>query len=111
MSHANALFALLFAFSAVVQYNDPDPGRWIAMYCAACVTCVAWRRLPRAAPAAVGAVALAWGAWIAAGVHLTAPFGEALTDWKMHAGGSEELREALGLGIVAAWMGVLAIRR
>ncbi len=108
----NAVFALLFAFAVAVQYNDPDPIRWSAMYAAAVAVCIAWevRRLPRAGAMVVGAVALAWAIASALGTRLTAPFSEALTDWSMHAGGSEELRESLGLFLVAAWMGVLTVR-
>jgi Transmembrane family 220, helix len=32
----NWVMAVLFLFAAVVQYNDPDPVRWMAMYLAAC---------------------------------------------------------------------------
>jgi hypothetical protein len=109
---ANGLFALMYLFSAAVQYNDPDPLRWMAMYLAGAATCVAWelRKMPRVVPIAVGLVAFAWSAWTLANVHLTAPVGEALSDWHMHAGGSEELREGLGLAIVVAWMAVLAVK-
>ena len=108
----NGLFAVAFLLSATVQWNDPDPLRWIAMYLAAFAACVAWelQRLPRAVPIAIGVAALAWAAMIASGTSLSAPVGEALTDWHMHAGGSEELRESLGLVIVAVWMVVLAVK-
>lgn len=109
---ANFLWAAMFVFAAIVQYNDPDPLRWIAIYAAAFLTCLLWetRKLPRAIAIAVALTALGWGAAIAAGIRLSAPFGEALTDWGMHAGGSEELRESLGLFLIAAWCGVLAWR-
>ena len=107
----NGVFAALFALGAAVQYNDPDPLRWIAVYAAAFAGCVLWElgRLPRALPIATAVVAAAWGLAIASGMRLTAPFGEALADWSMHAGGSEELREAIGLGLVAVWTTLLAI--
>lgn len=111
MRIANAIFALLFVFAAVVQYNDPDPLLWIAAYTAAAAACVAWEfgRAPRWVPGVLAVVTLGWAGLIAAGIRLDAPFGEALTDWQMHAGGSEELREALGLVLVAAWMTALAL--
>lgn len=110
MRVANALFAALFLFSVAVQYNDPDPLQWVAIYLAAAAACLAWDRrwLPRWGPLVVAAVAAGWAVWIAVGLRLTAPFGEAVTDWQMHAGGSEELRETMGLGLVVAWMSVLA---
>ena len=109
---ANVLFALLFAFSVVVQYNDPDPIRWMAIYGAALAACIGWeiRRGGRRVPRAVGLVALVWTVVSAAGTHLAVPVGEALTDWHMHAGGSEELRETLGLALVTGWMAVLGVR-
>lgn len=112
MRIANLVFALAFLFAVAVQYNDPDPLRWMAMYAAGLVTCVLWEvvRLRRIAAVLVGSAALVWGVWTALGMQLTAPVGEALTDWHMHAGGSEELRESLGLFLVAGWMAVLAIR-
>ena len=32
----NLIFCLLFIFSAALQYNDPDPLRWMLLYAAAC---------------------------------------------------------------------------
>jgi hypothetical protein len=108
---ANALFALLFVFSVVVQYNDPDPVRWMAVYALGILACVAWeRRVASRARWAVPAIALTWaGAWLH-GLHLGVPAWTALTDWGMHSEGSEELRETCGLALVAAWTGLLAAR-
>ena len=109
MRIANALFAALFLFSVVVQYNDPDPLEWMAIYGAALAACVGWerRKMPRRVIAVIAVIALFWCVFSALGVHLTAPFRDAVTDWKMHAGGSEELRETMGLGLVVIWMAVL----
>lgn len=110
---ANVVFGLLFALSGVVQYNDPDPVRWMVIYGAACAACIAWelRRLPKAVAGALAAVSFVWAGVIAFGIHLESPVLDALTDWQMHAGGSEELRESLGLLIVSAWMLLLGLRR
>lgn len=107
---ANFLWAAMFTFAAVVQYNDPDPMRWIAIYAAGSLTCVLWelRLLPRSIAIAVTLTALGWGAWTLLHTRLTSPLDEALTDWSMHAGGSEELRESLGLFLIAGWCAVLA---
>ena len=82
------------------------------LYAAGLAACVAWerRRLPRLAAAALALAAGAWALAWALAARLDAPVGEALTDWQMHAGGSEELREALGLALVAGWSAVLARR-
>lgn len=113
MRAANLVFAALFLFSVAVQYNDPDPLQWMAIYGAAFGCCVAWelRKLPRAVPLVVLLAAVGWGVAIVAGMHLEVPVGEAVTDWKMHAGGSEELRESMGLGLVGIWMAALTFRR
>ena len=36
---ANGIMAAMFLLSAVLQYNDPDPLRWIALYAAAALAC------------------------------------------------------------------------
>jgi len=59
----NGLMAALFALAVAVQYNDPDPVRWMAIYGAACIVTlmVAIRgRAPTAAPVAVGLIVWAW---------------------------------------------------
>jgi hypothetical protein len=54
--------AALFLFAAAVQYNDPDPLRWMAVYGLAALACVLSlaRRLPRVVPVLVGLGAVAW---------------------------------------------------
>ena len=55
---ANGVMAVLFAFAAAVQYNDPDPLRWMAMYGLAMLACglALAGRLPRLLPALAGRV-------------------------------------------------------
>ena len=106
----NSIMMAAFVASAGVQYNDPDPIRWMAIYLAAFGLCVAWHRgrLPRwiyagaAVSAVLGAIAVAMAVpegadvWIAVG------------DWHMKESGSELIRESGGLGFVALWMAVLS---
>ena len=108
----NALFGAAYVLSAYVQLNDPDPVAWIALYLSAAVTCLAWRlgRCPRALPAVLLVVALAWAGWIGAHMTLGVSLGEALSDWGMYSEGSEEAREIGGLLVVSFWMGTLAWR-
>ena len=40
------VLAMVYVLAAVVQYNDPDPVRWIAIYAAAAFLCVASLFLP-----------------------------------------------------------------
>ncbi len=107
----NAVVAVLFLISAVLQYNDPDPWLWAALYAAAGVACLAAPRMRSRMwlPAAVGLAALIWAG-------LLAP--ETLPNFRvrdlaatMHAETpSIELnRELLGLLIIAAWMVVLVV--
>jgi Transmembrane family 220, helix len=103
---ANGAMALLFAASAAVQYNDPDPVQWIAIYGAAAAVCVAALRQPvRAAfPAAIAIVALVWALSLAPVV-----IGMSAADiFQLHSGAGEEGREMYGLLIVTTWMTVLA---
>lgn len=108
-----AMALLLLAFAAV-QYNDPDPARWMALYGAGSLVSALAAFRPRAAgvpAAAVGGVALAWAVYWGYGVigrHVDV--GEVLAVTRMIDAGVEEVREALGLAIVAAWMAVIALR-
>ena len=110
----DAMMAALFLVAVLVQYNDPDPLRWIGIYGAACLiaaAAAAGRSLPRLWPVAVAAVALAWAASIMmAGPHGT-DYTSMFTAWEMRSPAVEEAREATGLLIVAAWMAVMAARR
>lgn len=108
----NLLFALCFVASALLQYNDPDPVQWMGIYGVAAGVCVAWwRGTPRILPLSLSLAALVWAGVIARGVKLDVPVGQALFDWGMKSGGSEELRETGGLLIVAVWMAIITVVR
>ena len=105
--------ALLFAFAAALQFNDPDPIQWIAIYTAACALSLVMfvrRRLMLAMPLAVLAIAIVWAALIAFGGPGASEYGHMFDAWEMKSPSVEEAREASGLLIVAAWMMVLMIR-
>ena len=111
----SGLMALLFLFAAAVQYNDPDPIQWMAIYGAAAVVS-AWAALRRSglpswAPGLVGLAAFVWACTIApralGKVNPLAMF----KSWEMKNVAIEENREMFGLLIVAAWMLVLFIAR
>jgi len=107
----NGVMLLAFLFSVSVQYNDPDPIRWMAIYGAAAAVCaVELRRRTRLAyPAIVGIVALGWAASIAPRVLGVVRFGGMFTEFEMKNAGVEESREMYGLLIVALWMGLVAL--
>ena len=104
------LMGVYFLLAAVLQYNDPDPVQWMAIYGAAALACVLAlvRRLWRWYPVGVALAAALWAALLLPAVigHV-APrdlFGNA----GMLAPRVEEAREMVGLVIVAVWMTVLA---
>lgn len=103
--------ALLFALSAAVQVNDPDPARWIAIYAAAMSTCALAPRLPGPAiPAGIGAIALVWALGLTPGVLAEASWGD-LIDTMKHDNHAEEARELGGLALVVAAMAYVIASR
>jgi hypothetical protein len=109
----NGVMAALFAVAVAVQYNDPDPIRWMAIYGAACAIAVLTarrRRAPLVAAVSVGAVALAWGLYWAISSGTALSLYEHMFDaWEMKNTAVEEAREASGLFIVAGWMAIVAV--
>ncbi len=102
----------LFAVALAVQYNDPDPGRWMLIYGAAGVLS-AWVVVRGSAPlppaVIVGLVALFMGLAIGRGVLGSVALSEMFQSWEMKSSAIEDAREASGLLIVAGWMAVLTI--
>jgi hypothetical protein len=111
MKLLNYLMTACFLFSVIVQYNDPDPWRWVLMYGMAAAACVLaiLRRGDWKVPAAVGAVALAWALALAPAALGKVGFGELFEAFEMKDARVEVGREFGGLLIVAFWMAVLAI--
>ena len=108
---ANALMTVAFLLGVVVQYNDPDPARWMAIYGAAAVACLLpahWRPARVVAPL-VFAVALVWAATLVSGIG-GVQAGELFEEWEMKSPAVEQAREFGGLAIIAAWMAVLGLR-
>jgi hypothetical protein len=108
----NALMLLMFVFSVVVQYNDPDPAVWMTIYGSAALACIAvmLKRDIWIFPAAVFVLATVWAATISPHVLGKVPFLEMFSAWEMKDVGVEESREMYGLLIVAIWMAVLMLR-
>ena len=109
MKIVNYVMAAAFLFSVIVQYNDPDPARWMAMYGAALVACIlfATRRIHWAIPTVVGLLALLWAIDWAPGVLGKTRFSEMFEAWEMKNERVEEAREFWGLMIIVGWMAVL----
>jgi hypothetical protein len=106
---ATAAMGTFFAYAVVVQFNDPDPVRWIAVYGVASVLSFAAVRapLPPVWPALPAALAFAWAlTWLPGAIRTS--FAEMFRTYQMMSPAMEEGREELGLLLVVAWMLVLA---
>lgn len=110
MRIASAIAFGLFVLAAAVQLNDPDPGIWIAAYGIAAATAVGAFfgavRLPVTGILTVLYVAAAWRSF----PHATDGASLGVSDFGMSSLGVEEMREALGLGLCAAWTAFLSAR-
>ncbi|MBL7956968.1 MAG: transmembrane 220 family protein [Flavobacteriales bacterium] len=101
MKTLNWILAVLFALFAAVQYNDPDPFGWIAVYGAVAALCAlgAMGRAPRWALLAVAIVVLIWMVTLAPGMLDWARMGfpTIVGSMKAEAPHVEVVREFLGL--------------
>lgn len=107
---ADGLWALLFSYAAFVNLNDPDPLIWLGLYgagaIAAALDIFGQLRL-RLAAMLSGLYAL--GALLVAsqGMDTSHPM-QGFPQYGIFR--EEVVRESLGLGLVALWLGVLAVR-
>jgi hypothetical protein len=98
MRYLHVAMFFLFLLCCVVQYNDPDPLTWIALYgYAAALTAMAFFGKYNALPVLGMTVYLI-------GFFYYAP------SLKVNWWHLEEGREAMGLMIAAVWMGVLLLQ-
>ena len=109
---ANGIMLALFAFSAVLQFNDPDPLAWVAVYLAAAVVCglEVRRRTKVWQPLALLLVTFIWAGYLAFRAY-DVPIGALFAEWEMKNLRIEEAREMYGLMIVGIWMMVITIAR
>ena len=103
---ANAIMLLAFILLVIVQFNDPDPVLWAAIYAAAAVACglELRRRTPLALPAGIALVAVVWAATLAPRVIGKVNFMSMFAEFEMANTGVEESREMYGLLLIALWM-------
>jgi hypothetical protein len=108
---ASFLMVVLFVYAAALQYNDPDPVRWAAIYLLAAAVCLLYivGRLSWYIAWVIGLIALVWAGTIAPGVWGQVSLAQMFETWKMTNPVVEEAREMCGLLIVAGWMAVLGI--
>ena len=105
------IFAALFAVCVVLQHNDPDPARWMAMYGAAAVASIlaaTWRHGWLAA-AVVGAVAAVWAGWLWGQIVGYVAIDDLWLKMSEKGGKVEEMREAGGLTIATLWLATAAL--
>jgi hypothetical protein len=109
----NVPMAGLFLFSASLQFNDPDPVRWVAIYTAAALVSVlaATRRVAWTFAGLVTVIALVWAAYLATRTVGRVDFRHVFDEFKMSKNDEvlEEAREMCGLLIVAFWCGLVTI--
>jgi len=108
----NWAMALVLLASAALQYNDPDPLRWVVLYALAGLTCLAGHRIspPWLAPGLVGLVAVGWAASYTPRVLPDFVFSDLFQTMKAGTPIIEDSREMLGLLIAGVWMVVLVVR-
>ncbi len=109
----NLVFALMFLASGALQYNDPDPLRWVLIYGGAAAACLISSppALKHGLPLLVGSVSLLWALFLLPRMLPDFRFGDLFLAMKAETPAIEWGREALGLLIIAAWMIVLLMRR
>ncbi|MEQ1567050.1 MAG: transmembrane 220 family protein [Myxococcota bacterium] len=106
---ANGAWCSLLLYAVAVQYNDPDPVRWMFLYgvgAAICAFAAVRGEVPLRPVVAWGAIGLALAAAdLAFGVGQTNPMG-GFPYWGILV--DEIVREALGLTLMSGWMLALA---
>jgi hypothetical protein len=102
-------FAGLFLFAAALQYNDPDPLRWVAIYVAAAVSCAMTARGRTDWPisAVTAGIALGWALVLLPHAWRVPPF-EMFNAWEMADERIEVAREMYGLLLVFGACAVFA---
>jgi len=106
----DAVMTALFVLAIVVQYNDPDPLYWMALYTpAALLSGLALAgRFRRGSTVLACAVYVVLALYWSPALLQAAP--ESFTNWHMGSVADEEVREASGIALCALWTGVLAWR-
>ena len=106
---ANAAMTAVFLLSAGVQYNDPDPARWVAVYGVAALVCIMMFcvRMSWLIPGGTGMVALVWAGMMIPQVREHVVLEDIFASVQMKDLFVEQAREIGGLLIVAGWMAVL----
>lgn len=107
------LMAALFAVCVVLQYNDPDPIRWMLVYGAAMgiSALLPFDRRVTIAGFVVGAFALAWAALLVSGIWDKVELSDVVEKMSEKGGAVEEEREAGGMLIEGTWLVLASLYR
>lgn len=109
LRYTNYLMIVLFALSAVVQYNDPNAFRWMLAYGAASLVSLlfARKKLNWAMAGLLAGICIFWALFKIP--YLTASgFQHMFDEVSMTSIGITSAREFLGLLLIAGWATVLA---
>lgn len=107
---ANYLMIAVFVLAVIVQYNDPNPLRWMLIYGTACLVCImfALKKLHWITAFTVVFISGIWALLKIPDLTVTG-FQHMLDEVRMIQTGVEAAREFLGLLIIFTWVTVLAV--
>src|SRR5688572_28534307 len=102
--YASYVMATLFLVCAALQFNDPDPARWIAMYGSVAIVSAILPSKKQLVYAGfvLAALLIAWGAYLLYAVWGRMEVTDLVNKMSEKGGAVEEGREAGGLAICAA---------
>jgi hypothetical protein len=103
---ASYLMAALLLVCVLLQYNDPDPIRWMAMYGAAMVVALLLPSRRALVPVGflVAAIALGWATYLLLDVWGRMEVKDLVEKMSEKGGAVEEGRESGGLAIAGSWL-------
>jgi hypothetical protein len=109
----NIVFLVAFVLSAMVQYNDPDPLPWMAIYLSAGAMCllVIRKQYLTWLPPMLLLVSFGWILVLLPSIVGQVSVAEILESISMKTREVEEAREVGGLLLVAIWASTVMIRR
>jgi hypothetical protein len=104
--YASYVMAALLVVCVALQYNDPDPVRWMAMYGASAIVTALLPAKKQLVPVGllVAAIAIVWAAVLLAGVWGRMEVTDVVNKMSEKGGAVEEGRELGGLAIAGAWL-------
>jgi hypothetical protein len=99
------LMAALLLVAVALQYNDPDPIRWMVMYGAAAITSIVLPHDKRIIPLGylITVVTLIWALVLLVGVWGKVDLSDIVEKMSEKGGAVEEERELGGLAITSVW--------